>query len=237
MTYNKELKPFARENRNNSTFGEILLWKNLLSRKQTGYQFNRQYSIENFIVDFISRSLKLVIEVDGYSHQFKYDTDIKRDKRLNELGYKVIRFTEHDVKYDFENVRRALNIYIEELIENESIPLAPFSKGEEQEFTLAIIASKEETESIPLAPFSKGEEQEFTLAIIASKEETNSIPLAPFSKGEEQEFILPIIVSKEETESIPLAPFSTGEEQEFTLPIIVSKEETNSIPRDLAIKR
>ena len=159
MTYNKELKPFARENRNNSTFGEILLWKNVLSRKQTGYQFNRQYPIENFIVDFISRSLKLVIEVDGYSHQFKYDTDIKRDKRLNELGYKVIRFTEHDVKHDFENVRRALNIYIEEFIENESIPLAPFSKGEEQEVTLPIIASKEEMNSIPLAPFSKGEEK------------------------------------------------------------------------------
>ena len=189
MTYNKELKPFARENRKNSTFGEILLWKNLLSRKQTGYQFNRQYSIENFIVDFISRSLKLVIEVDGYSHQFKYDTDIKRDKRLNELGYKVIRFTEHDVKYDFENVRRAMNIYIEEFIENESIPLTLFFKGEEQEVTLPIIASKEETKSILLTPFTKVEEQEVTLSIIATKEETNSIPLAPFSKGEEQDLL------------------------------------------------
>ena len=130
MSYNKELKPFARENRNNSTFGEILLWKNLLSRKQTGYQFNRQHPIENFIVDFISRSLRLVIEVDGYSHQFKYDEDLERDKRLNGLGYTVIRFTEYNVKYDFENVRRALNIYIEEFIETESILLAPFSKGE-----------------------------------------------------------------------------------------------------------
>lgn len=128
MTYNKELKPFARENRNNSTFGEILLWKKLLSRKQTEYQFNRQFTIENYIVDFISRSLRLVIEVDGYSHQFKYEEDQKRDRRLSELGYNVIRFTEYNVKNDFENVRRALNIYIEEFVENASIPL--FSKGE-----------------------------------------------------------------------------------------------------------
>ena len=130
MIYNKELKPFARENRNNSTFGEILLWKKLLSKKQTGYQFNRQFSIENYIVDFISRNLRLVIEVDGYSHQFKYEKDIMRDKRLNELGYNVLRFTEYAVKSDFENVRRALNIYIEEFEEMKSIPLTPFSKWE-----------------------------------------------------------------------------------------------------------
>jgi hypothetical protein len=60
-------------------------------------------------------------------------------------------------------------------------------QGGRARFALAIIASKEETESIPLAPFSKGEEQEFTLAIVASKEETKSIPLAPFSKWEEQD--------------------------------------------------
>ncbi len=129
MTYNKELKPFARENRNNSTFGEILLWKKLLSRKQTEYQFNRQFTIENYIVDFISRSLRLVIEVDGYSHQFKYEEDQKRDRRLSELGYNVIRFTEYNVKNDFENVRRALNIYIEEFVEQESIPLALLLQG------------------------------------------------------------------------------------------------------------
>ena len=157
MTYNKELKPFARENRNNSTFGEILLWKNLLSRKQTGYQFNRQFPIENFIVDFISRSLRLIIEVDGYSHQFKYSEDVIRDKRLNELGYTVIRFTEYNVKNDFENVRRALNIYIEEFEETESIPLAPFSKGEEFDSTSETTVTNKKTESIPLASFSKGE--------------------------------------------------------------------------------
>ena len=192
MTYNKQLKPFARENRNNSTFGEILLWKNLLSGKQTGYQFNRQYPIENFIVDFISRNLRLVIEVDGYSHQFKYDKDVKRDQRLNELGYSVIRFTEYEVKNDFENVRRALNIYIEEFIETESIPLAPFSKGEGSDLNSENTATNIETESIPLAPFSKGEGSDLNSENTATNLETKSIPLAPFSKGEGFDFNLDI---------------------------------------------
>lgn len=128
MNYNKDLKTFAREKRNDSTFGEVLLWKNLLSKRKTGYQFNRQFPINNYIVDFISRELKLVIEVDGYSHKFKVDEDNLRDKVLNSLEFKVLRFTEHDVKYNFANVTRAVNIFISEFEENKTIPC--FTKGE-----------------------------------------------------------------------------------------------------------
>ena len=78
--YNKQLKPLARKLRNNSTPGEIKLWSEVLrARKMAGYQFNRQFAIKidelNIIVDFICRKLKLIIEVDGYSHNFKYKDD------------------------------------------------------------------------------------------------------------------------------------------------------------------
>ncbi|MCX6295460.1 MAG: DUF559 domain-containing protein [Bacteroidetes bacterium] len=150
MTENKNLKIFAREKRNNSTYGEILLWKNLLSRKKTGYQFNRQFPIDRYIVDFISRTLKLIIEVDGYSHQFKHEKDVDRDKRLNQQGYSVIRFTEHDIKYNFGNVARTLNIYIEEFLEKGTIPLAPFFKGEESDsIRLKDLSKGNAKESIP----------------------------------------------------------------------------------------
>ena len=71
--YNKNLKPFARDLRNNSTLGEIILWSDVLrAKKMKGYQFNRQYPMKvnelNIIVDFISRKLKLIIEVDGLYH-------------------------------------------------------------------------------------------------------------------------------------------------------------------------
>lgn len=113
--YNKSLKYLAREKRNDSTFGEVLLWKNLLSKSKLGFQFNRQFPFENYILDFICRRLKLVIEVDGYSHNFKQDEDLLRDQNLNSLGYEILRITEHDVKYNFENVTRVIIAKVEEL--------------------------------------------------------------------------------------------------------------------------
>lgn len=107
--YNKELKPLARELRNDSTPGEIILWKDVLrSRNMHGFQFLRQYSIDNYIVDFVCRKLMLIIEIDGYSHNFKYEEDKVRDAHLNKLGYEVLRFEEKEVKYDIDNVVRVI---------------------------------------------------------------------------------------------------------------------------------
>ncbi len=113
--YNKNLKDFAREKRNDSTFGEVLLWKKLLSKSKLGFQFNRQFAFENYIVDFICRKLKLIIEVDGYSHNFKYEEDKLRDENLKNYGYEVVRISEHDVKYNFENVTRVIVAKVDEL--------------------------------------------------------------------------------------------------------------------------
>jgi very-short-patch-repair endonuclease len=118
--YNKPLKPLANQLRNNSTFGEVILWSKVLrARKMSGYQFNRQYSMQidelSIIVNFICRELKLIIEVDGYSHNFKYDQDILRDEKLAEKGYKVLRFSERDVKSDLGNVIRVIENFVAEL--------------------------------------------------------------------------------------------------------------------------
>ena len=131
--YNKHLKPLAKELRSNSTFGEVILWAKVLRAKQMyGYQFNRQFAMKidelNIIVDFICRKLKLIIEIDGYSHNFKYEQDKLRDKKLSKNGYNVLRITEHDVKYDIDNVIRAIENRIHEL--EQSIPPTPFGKGE-----------------------------------------------------------------------------------------------------------
>jgi very-short-patch-repair endonuclease len=113
--YNKELKYLAREKRSNSTLGEILLWKNLLSKSRLGFQFNRQFPFENYILDFICRKLKFVTEVDGSSHNFKLEEDNLRDMKLHNLGYEVLRISEHDVRHNFENVSRAVVSKVEEL--------------------------------------------------------------------------------------------------------------------------
>ncbi len=62
-----------------------------------GYQFNRQFIIENYNVDFVCRRLNLIIEIDDSSHLTKGSEDYKRQLRLEELGFTVIRFQEYEV--------------------------------------------------------------------------------------------------------------------------------------------
>ncbi|MFT4752777.1 MAG: very-short-patch-repair endonuclease [Salibacteraceae bacterium] len=107
--YNKNLKDFSRELRTDSTLGEITLWKRVLRGKiKFEHQFNRQFPMklkdQGIIVDFICRKLKLIIEIDGYSHQFKTNQDELRDQQLHEMGYQVLRFTESEVKHRLDNV-------------------------------------------------------------------------------------------------------------------------------------
>lgn len=137
------LKQYSRDLRNNSTYGEIILWSKVLrAKKMYGYQFNRQFVIQisplekgargieksqNIIVDFICRKLKLIIEVDGYSHNFKSEEDKKRDKKLEEMGFAVLRFTEFDVNKNLNNVIRAIESFISE---TEQSTQPPLPKGE-----------------------------------------------------------------------------------------------------------
>lgn len=122
--YNKKLKPLAKKLRNDSTSGEIRLWSEVLRAKRFyGYQFNRQFPIDNYIADFICRKLKLIIEVDGRSHQFKVEADRKRDQVLNSLGYRVLRVSEGEVMNNINNVIRSIETYLPEEGLNPPSPL------------------------------------------------------------------------------------------------------------------
>ena len=118
--YNKNLKVFSRELRNDSTKGEIILWKKVLRAKTVfNYQFNRQFpmhlSEKSIIVDFICRKLKLIIEIDGYSHRFKAKKDRERDEKLSNLGYHVLRFEERAVRNALTDVVIVIDAKIKEL--------------------------------------------------------------------------------------------------------------------------
>jgi len=96
--YNKNLKEFARELRTESVSkAEKLLWKAVLSRKQTGERFLRQRPIDKFIVDFFAPDLGLIIEIDGSSHSNKGEYDFYRHQKLESLGYMMTRFSEGEV--------------------------------------------------------------------------------------------------------------------------------------------
>ncbi len=108
--YNKKLQPFASENRKQMTKGEACLWKYALRAKQMGYSFNRQRPVLNYIADFMCKELKLIIEVDGYSHTLEdvIENDIIRQQKLEEAGFKVIRFKDAEVLNEINKVREII---------------------------------------------------------------------------------------------------------------------------------
>ena len=95
----KELKARRRGLRKLLPDPERALWTRLRNRQLSGYKFRRQYSIENFVVDFYSPEAKLVIEIDGSNHTRKAIRayDAWRQNLIILQGVKVIRFSNEEV--------------------------------------------------------------------------------------------------------------------------------------------
>ena len=114
LPYNPKLTQLAKKLRNESTETEVYLWLKLKGKQMYGYDFHRQKPIDNYILDFFCYNLMLGIEVDGYSHEILevYKKDIVKEKRMNELGITILRFSDFEVLRDMENVIRAIEFYI-----------------------------------------------------------------------------------------------------------------------------
>ena len=97
------LKKFAKENRKYMTEAESALW-NYLKGNNLGHKFLRQHIIGEYIVDFLCRDKRLVIEVDGgyHSERTQQEDDAVRQQWLEQNGYAVIRFSNEEVLVDIE---------------------------------------------------------------------------------------------------------------------------------------
>jgi Uncharacterized protein conserved in bacteria len=115
IKYNPKLKELARQLRRNATKAEVILWQRLKGNQMHGYDFHRQKPIDEYIVDFFCNKLRLAIEVDGYSHGILevWEKDVKKTKRLNELGIHILGFSDNEILNDMGNVLRAIEEYIE----------------------------------------------------------------------------------------------------------------------------
>lgn len=92
----------AREMRNNPTDPEKRLWRHLSNSQLEGHKFRRQALIDCYIADFVCPHKRLIVEVDGDTHDI--DADFKRDVRLKAQGYRTIRFSNVDVMNNMEGV-------------------------------------------------------------------------------------------------------------------------------------
>ena len=90
------------------TEAEKLIWSKLRDRRFQGIKFKRQKPIAGYIVDFVALDLKLIVEVDGGQHAEHSAEDAVRTGRLEESGYHVVRFWNHDVLGNIEGVLDAL---------------------------------------------------------------------------------------------------------------------------------
>ncbi len=96
IKYSKKLTKYAKDLKKNLTLPEVLFWSRV-KNKQLGFRFYRQKPIGNYIVDFYCARFKLIIEIDGRDHDFKEEYDEKRERYLESLGMKIIRFSNYQI--------------------------------------------------------------------------------------------------------------------------------------------
>lgn len=115
--YNKYLKGLARQNRNNPTFAEKILWS-MLRSKQLGYDFHRQKPIGQYIADFYCHELKLVIEVDGITHTEPevQENDKRKENYFREIGLNILRFNDEEVVGGRVIVEKQIKDYIKSFV-------------------------------------------------------------------------------------------------------------------------
>ena len=127
LLYNR--KPYVhirKKLRNDLTYAEKKLWYQLQNKNLAGYEFRRQYGVGKFILDFFCVKARLGIEIDGDSH-FENGADKKdfqRQKFVESVGIKILRFTNNEVYHNMEGV---LNI----IAKNLPPPAPPYKGGKE----------------------------------------------------------------------------------------------------------
>ncbi|WP_239447430.1 endonuclease domain-containing protein [Parasphingorhabdus marina] len=112
VTFRKRDTNRAKTLRNQATPAERELWKYLNNRRVAGYKFSRQMPVGPYFADFLCRELKLIIEIDGYSHDTRQGYDLARTKDLENHGYRVARFSNRDVMTNVEGVVREIELIV-----------------------------------------------------------------------------------------------------------------------------
>ena len=124
--------------RNNLTPQEAKLWVRLKELKQQDLHFRKQVPIKNYVIDFACLSKKLLIELDGEQHGFETEAakDRQRDTELNDMGYRILRFWNHEVDREIESVRDTIwrDITDREPHPSDALRPTPSPTGEGEEF-------------------------------------------------------------------------------------------------------
>ena len=112
IPYDPLLKEHAMQLRKHMTLAEVLLWNQLKNKQMLGYDFDRQRPLAHYIVDFFCKELSLAMEIDGRSHDFKPEQDTERQRHLEKIGVRFLRFWDYEVKHDMKSVLERIRGWI-----------------------------------------------------------------------------------------------------------------------------
>ena len=94
---------YARQLRRRLSLPEMLLWR-LLRLNRRELRFRKQHAVGPFVADFYCPAAKMVIEIDGATHDWEQEADFTRDDYMRSLGLRVTRISAGDVLADPEGV-------------------------------------------------------------------------------------------------------------------------------------
>ncbi len=99
--------------RRSETEAEKLLWQALKNRKCAGLKFRRQHPFGRFVLDFYCHERALAVEVDGRIHKNRdvKERDLNRTSELENMGIRVIRFTNEEVIGEIGEVLRKIALF------------------------------------------------------------------------------------------------------------------------------
>lgn len=112
LPYNPRLRVLLKEKRRAGILGEVLFWNRVRAKTFYNIDFDRQRIIGNYIVDFYVKTLGLVVEIDGSSHDEKKVYDRIRQEYLESLGLLVFRITDFDIRNNIAFVMKDLEYFI-----------------------------------------------------------------------------------------------------------------------------
>ena len=103
--------PNARELRKDMPEAEKKLWRHLKGRRLGDLRFRRQHTIGPFIADFVCLDARIVIELDGDQHGKggAPSRDARRDAVIEEAGFFVLRFWNHEVAGNLNGVLETIH--------------------------------------------------------------------------------------------------------------------------------
>jgi len=136
----------AKQLRQTMTRAETLLWRYVKANRIDGLGFRRQIPIRNYIADFACLSARLIVELDGESHDFeeRQKADQNRDAFFESEGFQVLHFTNDQVMSNLEGVVEVIRQTAKARMDGATpLPNAPPQGGRKQEGALLVTSPLE----------------------------------------------------------------------------------------------